>query len=306
MPDRSHLVVIDRLVMGIHTRLDADDAALSAALLAGVDAWPEAAPEADTPALRLHFTRAQARVERKPGVTVEGDSLRLAAEGAVGGADARRGEGWCSIPPGLIADPERLATEVLDTLLLFLLTRAGRTPLHAAGVLVGETAAILAGPSGSGKSTLAHAALRASLPVLSDDTVYLQRDPEFRVWGYPRPIHLLPVTADMADARGAPRLRGGRWKVAVPSSPSAAPPHLASRAAVFLLTRGDAVALRAISADEALAELTRALEPGFDHFRNHLPAAARAAAAGGAWRHTLSVDAGEAIAEFVAVLRAAT
>ena len=306
MPDRSHPFVIDRLVMGIHTRLAADDAALSAALLAGLSAWPEADCDAGTPGLCLHFARTDARSEGNPGVSVEGDSLRLAAAGAVGDANARRGEGWCSVPPELVSQPDRLATEVLDTLLLFLLTRAGRTPIHAAGVLIGETVAILAGPSGSGKSTLAHAALRAGLTVLSDDTVYLQRHPELRVWGYPRPIHLLPATAELADARGAARLRGGRWKVAVPSSPSATPPLSAGRAAVFLLTRGDAVALRAVSMDEAVGELIRALEPGFDHFRDHLPAAARAAAAGGAWRLTLSGDAGEGVAALTAVLNAAT
>jgi hypothetical protein len=217
-----------------------------------------------------------------------------------GGADARRGEGWCTVPPELAFDPVRLAAEVVDPLLLFLLTRAGRVPVHAAGVRVGETAVVLMGASGSGKSTLAHAALRAGLGVLSDDTIFVQREPTLRVWGYPRPIHLLPESAAAAGVRGAPRLRGGRWKLAVPSaSASAGPaPTSASRAVLCRLARGDAVSLRPIPVEEAVVAMARTLEPGFDHFRAEMPDVIRAlAAAGGAWRLTLSADPEEAVAQ---------
>jgi len=189
---------------------------------------------------------------------------------------------------------------VVDPLLLFLLTRAGRVPVHAAGVCVGETAVVLAGASGSGKSTLAHAALRAGLGVLSDDTVFVEREPALRVWGYPRPIHLLPESAEAAGVDGEPRLRGGRWKLAVPSASAGPAPTSASRAVLCLLERGEAVSLRSIPPEEAVAALVGALEPGFDHFRDGIPDVARALAAGGAWRLTLSADPEEAVA---AILR---
>lgn len=281
--------------MGVHVKLEADDPRLLRAALAGLAAWPEPARDRGSPALRLCFSLGSESGGGAPGVAVEGRMLRLEGMGAAGRADAGRGVGWCTVPPELAFDPERLAAEVVDPLLLFLLTRAGRVPVHAAGVCVGETAVVLAGASGSGKSTLAHAALRAGLGVLSDDTVFVQRESALRVWGYPRPIHLLPESAAAAGARGAPRLRGGRWKLALPSASGGPAPTSATRAVLCLLTRGHAVSLRPLPVGEAVATLLRTLEPGFDHFRAEMPDLIRALAAGGAWRLTLSADPEETV-----------
>jgi hypothetical protein len=280
--------------MGVDVKLEADDPRLLRAALAELAAWPEPARGHGAPALRLRLSLGRESGGGVPDVAVEGRVLRLEGTGAAGGADAGRGEGWCTVPPELASDAERLGAEVVDPLLLFLLTRAGRVPVHAAGVCVGETAVVLAGPSGSGKSTLAHAALRAGLGVLSDDTVFVQREPVLRVWGYPRPIHLLPESAAAAGVGGAPRLRGGRWKLAVPSAAPA--PTSASRAVLCLLARGDAVSLRPLPREEAVAALVRGLDLGFDHFRREMPGVVRALAAGGAWRLTLSAEPGEAVA----------
>jgi len=281
--------------MGIPVLFEADDFTLLHAALSAYAAWPPAA-EDPSPPLRIRLQLAPAATattgdEDAVAVRVEGARLAVAGPGVDGGADAARGEGWCTVPAALAANPRRLAADVLDTLLLFLLTRAGRIPLHASGVVVGGTAAVLAGRSGSGKSTLALAALGAGLPVLSDDTVYVQLRPRLRVWGFPRPIHVFPDEAP-AGAEGL-RLRSGRWKAAV-HLPHAAPP-VAERAALFLLERGDRVALHPITAAEAVERMTALLEPGFDHFRDEVPAAVRALAAGGAWRLTLSADPAQAI-----------
>jgi hypothetical protein len=284
--------------MGIPVLIDADDPALLQAALGAYVSWPAGVGDGASP-LRIRLGLA-----RDPGdaaspacgdtldVRVDGGRLAISGPGVRGGADAARGEAWCTVAPALAADPRRLSAEVLDTLLLFLLTRAGRVPLHASGVVIGATAAVLAGPSGSGKSTLALAALGAGLPVLSDDTVYVQIGPHPRVWGFPRPIHVFPDDAP-AGADGGLRLRSGRWKTAVPL-PAAAPPA-AGRAALFLLERGDRVALRPISIDVAVDGMMAMLEPGFDHFREQLPAAVRALATGGAWRLTLSASPAEAL-----------
>jgi hypothetical protein len=256
----------------------------------------------DTAAGRAPDVRVDA--SRLPLSGIVGSRLTLSG-GAAGWADAARGEGECAVPAGLLAEPERLAAEVLDPIALFLLTRSGRVPLHAAGILVGETAVLLAGHSGAGKSTLTLAAHGAGLTVLSDDTVYVQTRPGLRVWGLPRPIHVFAGDARAASARAAgTRLRNGRLKAAVPVSAQPAPPS-AARAVLFLLERGDSVAMHPVTAEEAVDAMLALLEPGFDHFRRAVPEAVRAIAAAGAWRLTLSADPGEAIAAVRRVIAAA-
>ncbi|HYH80340.1 MAG TPA: hypothetical protein VEX86_11100, partial [Longimicrobium sp.] len=280
----------------ISTVFEASDPGLLHAALGAYGAWPADAASIEPPLLRIRLDLDVALDAAEGGdaldVRVDGGRLAMRGAGVEGGADAARGEAWCTLSRSLAEDPRRLAAEVLDTLLLFLLTRAGRVPLHASGVVVGGTAAVLAGPSGTGKSTLALAALGAGLPVLSDDTVYVQLRPRLRVWGFPRPIHVFPDDA-LAGAGGAARLRSGRWKTAVPLPPGGS--LAAHCAALFLLERGDRVALHPLGADEAVARMTTLLEPGFDHFADQLAAAVRAVAAGGAWRLTLSADPADAI-----------
>lgn len=285
----------DLAPMGIRTVFEADDPGLLAAARAAYAAWV-GLPAADHEApLRIRLALGPASTDRRAAdVRVDGARLTIDAPGTQGRADAATREAWCTVPPALAADPERLAEEVLDTLVLFLLTRAGRIPVHAAGVRVGDRAVVLAGPSGTGKSTLALAALRAGLPVLSDDTVYVQLAPRLRVWGLPRPIHVFPRDAP-AGENGSLRLRSGRWKAAVALPDDAGRPRVAERAAICLLERGGRVALHPVTADEAVERMAALVEPGFDHFRDQLPAAVRALAAGGAWRLTLSADPGEAI-----------
>jgi hypothetical protein len=295
--------VANRSIMGVRVRIEADEERLLAAVLAGMAGWPEPEGGADLPGIHLGFSSGLARGSGPVEVIVRGDTMRLQGKSVAGGADAGGGEGWCIVPPEMIDDPDRLAAEVADTLLLFLLTRAGRIPVHAAGVVIGETAVLLAGPSGSGKSTLAHTAAMAGLKILSDDSVYVQTEPELRVWGLPRPIHLLPQSAPaftaLAPDEAIWRMRGGRWKIAMPAS--APVPLSARRAALCILARGDAVSLQPLSGDEAVAEMLGSLEPGFDHFRAQLPAVTRALAAQGAWRLTLSSDPEEALRAILAL-----
>jgi hypothetical protein len=289
--------VANRSIMGVHVRIEADEERLLEAVLTRMAGWPEPAEGSILSALQLGFGTGLEAGEGPVEVVVRGGALRLRGRGVVGGADAGRGEGWCIVPSAMIDDPGQLASEIVDPLLLFLLTRAGRVPVHAAGVVIGDTAVLLAGPSGSGKSTLAHTAMRAGLPILSEDAVYVQMEPEARVWGFPGPIHLLPESAPVAvpasRANTAWRMRNGRWKVAIPESAPA--PRSAPRAALCILTRGDAVSLLRLSPDEAVDALMGSLEPGFDHFRAQLPPAARFVSARGAWRLTLSRDPEEAL-----------
>ncbi|HET6765335.1 MAG TPA: hypothetical protein VFH27_16730 [Longimicrobiaceae bacterium] len=291
-------------LLGIPVVLTADDAALLDAAASAYAAWRDCDAGGDEPPIHVALRSGPAAAGSAPlEVRVHEPRLTIRGAGVDGEADALLRRARCTVPPELADDPARLAAEVLDTLALFLLTRAGRIPIHAAGVVIDGVAVVLAGPSGTGKSTLALTASRAGWPVLSDDTVYVQLAPVFRVWGFPRPIHVFPADAGRdAPADGAMRLRSGRWKAAIPLT---GPPAglAADRAVLCLLERGDAIALHPVAAEDAVRRMDAMLEPGFDDFRSALPAAVRALAGAGAWRLTLSTVPGEALAALEAAVR---
>jgi hypothetical protein len=224
-------------------------------------------------------------------ISVEGSRLTLTNGAISGHADAISKKAACTVPPQLIGQPAALAAEATDGLLLFLLARTGRTPIHAAGIMVGGTALLLAGPSGSGKSSLALAAMNRGLGVLSDDTVYVQTDPHLAVWGFPRPIHLFPRDAPAGDH--PTRVRGGKLKTAVAlTSPST--PLVAREARLILLDRGDRLDLEPVASESAVASLGR-LEPGFDLLATDSAVAAQTLANAGAWRLELAGDPAAAV-----------
>ena len=277
--------------LGIPTIVIANDPELLATVRAAYAGWAVEAPETD-PALIIRLDAGSApSTGVSCGVTVEGSRLTLAGDQIAGQADAAAGEASATVPARLIGDSEALAAEVTDTLLLFLLARHGRVPLHAAGVIVQGRVLVLAGPSGSGKSSLALAALGRGLALLSDDTLYVQRDPVLRLWGLPRPIHVFP--RDAPSGRHATRLRGGKLKAVVPL-PQAKTPRFADEAAVIVLERSDELSLVPIDAETAVRGLAR-LDPGFDLLPEESAAVARILAKDGAWRLSTGGDPGAAI-----------
>jgi hypothetical protein len=289
MPPKAFFVSLS--IMGRPVVIRASDAALLAAAAGACGGWGQA-EDADGPPITLELEAAEAAGEGLLDIAVEGPRLRLSGAGVVGGADARTLTAACKVPCGAAALPEPLLREVVDTLLLFLLTRSGRVPLHAAGVAIGDTAVLLAGPSGSGKSTLSLAAMARGLQILSDDTVYIQLQPRLRIWGFPRPVHVFP--ADAPGFTGETRLRAGKLKAAVPVSRGASAP-VAERCAVVLLERGEGVRLEPVAPAVAAAVLSR-LEPGFDLLGQESAEAIAAVTAAGAWRLSLTRDPGAAAA----------
>jgi hypothetical protein len=276
--------------LGIPTAIIADNPHLLATAEAAYADWLAAAPIAE-PAIELRLASASASPRQvSDAIRVEGSRLVLAAADLSGEADARTSRAHGAAPPRLVGDPAALAEELLDPLLLFLLARMGRTPFHAAGMLVGDLLIALAGPSGAGKSTLALAAAARGLAVLSDDALWVQHSPALRVWGWRRPIHVFPQ-----DAPPGPhpmRRRAGKLKAAVPIP--AGGPGFAERAALVVLARGGPLALECVNREEAMAALGP-LEPGFDLLPAESAAAARLLAAGGAWRLVLTDDPAAAI-----------
>lgn len=221
-------------------------------------------------------------------IAVDGSRLTIIGGGINGWADAEGARARCAVPSRYIADPAALAADLLDTLVLFLLAKAGgRTPLHAAGVMIAGKAWILAGPSGAGKSTLALTAAMRGLPVLSEDTVHVQIEPSLRVWGLAKSAHIFPEEAPAGDH--AVRLRAGKRKAVVPLPGQAGGVRYAESAELVLLSRGERVALEPVGAEVAKAELAR-LDAGFDLLARQTAEAVEVLAARGAWRLTLSDD----------------
>ncbi|MGH7551764.1 MAG: hypothetical protein ACREMQ_01895, partial [Longimicrobiales bacterium] len=119
----------------------------------------------------------------------DADRVIVTTRGSVGLADGRRREGVIYATPALVRDREHFRYNMLEAVTLAVLSRQDRTPFHAAALMRGDTALLLAAPSGLGKSTLAYAGARAGLKVLAEDLVFLQRRP-LRVWGWPGALHL--------------------------------------------------------------------------------------------------------------------
>lgn len=255
--------------------------------------WPTVTP-AEGPELQIVIERAEtSSADVSCEIGIEGSRLSLTGPVIYGWADAARGTASVRVPPVLASDPAMLAEQVIDPLLLFLLARSGRVPVHASGIIVGDRLAMLCGPSGSGKSNLALAAARRGLPVLSDDALYVQIGLPLRVWGLPRPLHLYPKDAPSGTFRL--RERGGKTKAIVPLDEMGKARFHAEQPRLILLKRGINIGLDRLQDDEAMNELMR-LEPGFDLLGTQSEQAFQALLQHGAWRLTLSHNPDEAIA----------
>jgi hypothetical protein len=274
--------------LGIPTLIIADDPQLIAAACAAYAHWRAAAPDFE-PQIELRLAIGRASTEKVSlAITVEGSCLWLSGEGVCGSADAAARNASVTMSPEIAKDAAQFA-EICDTLLLFILARNGRTPVHAAAFLLCDLVVVLAGPSGSGKSTLALAAASAGYRVLSDDTVFVQREPSFRLWGFPRAIHVYP--ADAPAGEHPIRNRNGKLKAALRIG---APALSAERAALVLLERGSELALSPAARAEVIEALMH-LDAGFDLLQAASRAAFEALASGGTWRLTLTSDPAAAI-----------
>ena len=210
--------------------------------------------------------------------------MHIMRDGAVIHADGAAGAGRCLLPRDL-QDAGKIA-DLIHTVVCFLVAHAGRIPLHASAVMLGETAIILAGKSGSGKSSLALKANQMGLSVLSDDTVYVQTEPQLRIWAAPAAIHVFDKDAP-DDGDHVMRLRGGRWKRAIAIR---TPRHFADCGMLFVLSRGARAGVQVLDTEEAVAALTGAPEPGYEFYGPRSATAVRAVAASGCYRLTLSDD----------------
>jgi hypothetical protein len=250
-------------------------------------------PSGKSPPLKLRVDCAPDFAGTGPArISMAGPVMEIAGPGVRASADPHRRLASCLVSGDYLADPQRLRGDVLEPLMLTLVTAQDRAPLHASGFIAGDLAIILAGRSGSGKSCLARAADTAGFQLLSDDVVYVQRSPHLRVWGWPGAVHLL--AHDTTEADWPTRIRNGKTKYAVRLRSASASAIGCDSAVLCVLARGETVALRPIESAEALRRLWP-LDPGFDLLPEAIGAAVAAIAARGAWELRLSGEPDEAL-----------
>jgi hypothetical protein len=231
-----------------------------------------------------------------------GDTFLAASGGSILTAQMAAGHAMAFITPDLLADEPNLRHSVIECLGFLLVNYRDRTPVHAAAVVGGGRAVLLAGQSTAGKSTLCYACVRAGFDLLSEDTVCVSLARGLRVWGHPGPIHLLPDAPRFFPELAAlePRVRAnGKLKLAVDVAAlgmGRLATH-ADRALVCFVARaeGRASRLEPMPADAALAALADPREPGFDLLAGRAPAAAAALVAGGAYRISVGADLDDAV-----------
>jgi hypothetical protein len=261
-----------------------------------------AAEAANTQPLRVQILVHDAPEGRPAPVPVRHccvDATRLLMQSPASAAivDPERRDATAYVSAELAADRTHFQRAFLDAMTLALLTHFDRHPVHAAAILRGQRAVLLAGPSGAGKSTLAHLAHCAGIPVMSEDTVWIQLEPDFQVWGLPRGVHLLaPAAPGEISGPGLTGEHAAR-KVVVPlASDRAAPRCSAGAAGVCLLQPGCSTpTLERLTPGEIAAALSHEVAPGFDRYPERHAGVVRALATTGGWRLRLSNDPGEAL-----------
>jgi hypothetical protein len=277
----------DITVFGVRVKFEADDARLLNVAIAQFSHSGRADCSVDGQSVSVTLAIRDGEFPVVQGASIEGSRLAIASDRIAAYADGSAGEGRCTCHSEEVDTPA--AAEAINTVVLFLVAHAGRIPVHASAFMLRETAIVLAGRSGSGKSSLAYAADRKGLSVLSDDTLYVQTEPQLRIWALPTAIHMLDISAPDG---GAMRFRSGRWKHVLPIQRWA---HVAERSVLCVLDRGDAIGLAPMHDEEAVNVLTRSPEPGYEFYGPRSATAIRALTHGGCWKLTLSQDPDSAI-----------
>jgi len=298
-------------VLGIPTRFATNDHAMLGIVNESFGIWrvleaPDALERGPEQAVQVHIV---VRASDDDETSETGDAtIRHEMSGDLGFV-ARSAHGIATSHPArrvatvhasraLMADQARFRTEMLEAVVLALLSCYDRHPVHAAAVARHGHALLFAAPSGTGKSTLAYACHAAGLDLLGDDHVRVQLEPTLRLWGWPARLRLLADSAERVGAVHAPpQLLNGKWKTVIDARDGVTAARLiASDATVCVLSRdGGPLALEPLSPGALTRALDEQLAPGFDLFPARWPAVTRALSARGGWRLNLSDDPHEAV-----------
>ncbi|MEP6729989.1 MAG: hypothetical protein ABJE10_05100 [bacterium] len=279
-------------VLGIETRFETNSAAVMDVVDESFGRWRQVhdATHCGTQSVRVRVVVSDGREEstsRSPITHVSGPGKRLVLQshGSIGVVDPLRRESIAFVTSELVDDRANFRVAMLEAITLALLACFDRHPVHAAAITRGERTALLAGPSGSGKSTLAYLAHSAGIHVLSDDHVWVQTEPDCRIWGSAPHARLLSESA----AHFPEVVHTGSEKVVVPLRPHEETHRLiAHEPVVCVLSRGERAMLEPIPSDEVESELVQQLTPGFDRFPERNADVVRRISQRGGWRLTLS------------------
>ena len=228
------------------------------------------------------------------------DDLRFVArrKHRIAASDPARRRAVVCASAQLLADHARFRTDVLEAVVLALLSCYDRHPVHAAAVAHRGHALLLAAPSGTGKSTLAYACHAEGLDLLGDDHVRVQLAPSLRIWGWPARVRLFAETAARMGAAHVPaHALDPKGKAVVDARAGITASRLVARGVtVCLLSRdGGPLALEPIASADAARALEAQLAPGFDRFPARWPAVVRALTDRGGWRLNLTADPREGV-----------
>ena len=276
-------------VLGIETRFDSNNEDVIELVEQSFGRWRHLPPEERTAATAARVRVVVNEGSDKPSsisLTSGPDSrLLLQSNGSIGYVDPFRQESVAYVTSELASDGAHFRVAVLEALTFALLACFDRHPLHAAAITRGASTALLAGAGGSGKSTLAYLAHSADIDVLSDDHVWLQLDPDVRIWASAPHARLrADATAHFPEVE-----HSGDDKLVVHLAPRDDDHRLfGRRPVVCILARGDQASLEPLQPSDIEAELIQQLSPGFDRFPERNGAAFAAVASEGGWRLTLS------------------
>jgi hypothetical protein len=279
-------------VLGIETRFDSNSEDVIELVEQSFGRWrhlPESERTAATAArVRVIVNQGDEGIAgRSPISHTSGPDSRLLVQspGSIGYVDPLRQESVAYVTSELVADRDHFRVAVLEAITFALLACFDRHPLHAAAIASGGRTALLAGLAGAGKSTLSYLAHSAGIDVLSDDHVWLQLDPDCRVWGSAPHARLRAEAAvHFPEIEHA-----GVEKVAVHLAPRDDDHRLVARGPVVcILARGDRASLAPLQPSDIQAELASQLSAGFDRFPERNGSVFAAIAGDGGWRLTLS------------------
>lgn len=212
--------------------------------------------------------------------------LVVTTPSSFGIADTARLQSVVYVDASLLAHPDVLVEGVIEPMTLFLLGALDRQPIHGTAIWRGDVALVLAGPSGVGKTTLTYAAQRGGFTPLGDEPVFVQMEPELRVWCRMAPIRLPPEARahfpELADMEPT-TLSNGKSKILIDAGGSAR--RHADRVGLCLLQKGEgrSPTLVSMSPDQAADHVVSHPEQGYDLYAATLHERIRRVAQGGAW-----------------------
>ena len=237
------------------------------------------------------------------------DHAIVHAAGLMASIDLARGEATAYVHDSFARRSTHFRYTVLEGLVLVLLARHDRHAVHAAALRSGDNLLLLHGPTGSGKSTLCYLAHQAGIEVLAEDVVWVQREPELRIWGFGERVHLLEEAREsFPELREHDVIRSsadGERKLAIgiPSPRAGEGLPFGRRARVCLLSRnGQHVSRTTVSPEEIQRRLLDVRETAFDMTPERSPLVAKALAADGGWCLNLSSSPEDAVPHLRAML----